>query len=156
MAEHNPVSAEPPSPALAQWLRGRVLALRQSTTRRRFPARLEVLPAEPTRPDLAEVDSWDDVTRADDHALRVDLLIRLLDRAGEAADSGGWPDRSTTLVYVRPGPVELIDSDLGWWSAALGTRGIAALTVVRLVTVTRWGWWDVASGGSKVWIRLRR
>ena len=146
----------PPEPAappaqLAAWLRVRTRRLRQDSIRRRFPAELEIVaavPPEPTAPPLA---SWVGAGQADDHGLRVEVLIRLL--AAVSADGAANSERA--LIHVRPGPPELADSDFAWWSAARCTHGIAGVDVVRMVALTRWGWVDVASGAVKTWARLR-
>ena len=145
------VESGAPSPQLARWLRARVARLRQDSTRRVFPSQLDVVPEVPAEPTTAALVSRARAAEADDHGLRVDLLIRLL---GEMS-AGGPPDPRVALIHVRPGPTELADSDFAWWSAARCTHRLTAVEVARTVAVTRWGWVDVPSGQRKTWARLR-
>ena len=144
-------SGAPPSAQLVRWLRARVARLRQDSTRRVFPSQLELVSEVPAEPTTAALVSRAHAAEADDHGLRVDLLIRLLD----ATPADGLAYRRMALIHVRPGPTELADSDFAWWSAARCTHRLVAVEVVRTVAVTRWGWVDVPSGQRKTWARLR-
>jgi hypothetical protein len=143
-----PPAVTAPPPPLSAWLRVRVLRLRQASVRRVFGARLEVVPECP--PDPTWVTPCSAPVPQGDHGLWVDLLARLADAAAQAEG-----DRNLAAIHVRPGPPEIADADLGWWSAAGCTRGLTPAVVVRTVVVTRWGWLDVASGRSRTWARLR-
>jgi hypothetical protein len=143
--------------ALAGWLRGRVLRLRQGSTRRNFASCLELVRLEPGALDESPLVFRADTARADDHALRVELLTRML------VDCEPWPaegraeiggDRHA-LVHVRPGPPQLADSDIAWAAAARCQAGMTTLHLERVLVVTRWGWVDVASGEHRTWVRLR-
>lgn len=151
MAYDAPPELTPPPAQLAAWLRMRTGLLRQDSIRRRFAAGLEIVAAVPPEPTAPPSASWRGAGQADDHGLRVEVLVRLL----AAVSADGAADAKLALIHVRPGPPELADSDFAWWSAARCTRGIAEAEVVRMVALTRWGWVDVASGAVKTWARLR-
>jgi hypothetical protein len=144
-------AVQPPVPELAAWLRQRVLRLRQATRNRVFASVLEIVPAAPQCESAAPLADWPDAELADTYGLRVEVLLRLLDRV----DRSQLLRPEVALVQVRRGPTELCDGDLAWWAAALGTRGITEPGVVRAVTLTRWGWLDVVSAQQRTWNRLR-
>jgi hypothetical protein len=143
--------------ALAGWLRARVLRLRQSS-RRTFAPSLELARLEPRARDEPALVVRTGVQRADDHALRVELLNRMLADCEpvppeDPLDSTGGCRQA--LVYVRPGPPELGDSDVAWAAAARCQAGMTASHVERVLVLTRWGWLDMASGERRTWVRLR-
>jgi hypothetical protein len=132
------------------WLRARVLALRESTPCRVFPGRIEVVAAGATATDRALAGWTYGGADALDHALRVDVLVRLL------TDCGCRGAGTVNLVHVRPGPHETGDHDLAWAAASRIATGISGVEVERVVAVSRWGWRDVATGAERSWVRLRR
>ena len=159
---------------LACWLRERVLRLRMDSRRQVFPPRLELVAATPMGLDEPVLAARTGVHTVDDHALRVELLDRMLGDAelasagpvaprsrpvgyvgGGSADSPFDGHAAVCLVYVRSGPPETGDSDIAWWAAARCQAGMTPWWVERVVAVTRWGWLDVASGERRTWTRLR-
>lgn len=133
---------------LDAWLRSRIVALRASTLRRRFPGSVELVrlgaPA-----GTAPAASWVYGAEATDHALRVDVLVRLL--TASAAQVAG----PVVLAHVRPGRHEPGDHDLGWAAAGEVASGVSGVDVVGVVAVSRWGWHDLGSGVERSWVRPR-
>jgi hypothetical protein len=138
----------PPTGPPAAWLRARVLALRTHTRRRVFPGTVEVVPhglAAHAPPAAA----WEYGREPGDHALRVDVLVRLLTDCG----CRGLP--LVHVVHVRPGPHEPGDLDLGWAAAATVAAGVSGTDVAGVLMVSRWGWCDLRTGAGRTWVRLR-
>jgi hypothetical protein len=133
---------------LAAWLHARVLALRASTQRRNFPAAIEVV-APGTPAGGGPMTSWIYGAEQHDHALRVEVLLRLL------TDCRLRGVARASLVHVRPGPHEPGDPDLGWAAAAGAASGISGVAVDAVLLVSRWGWLDLASGVGRSWVRPR-
>ncbi|MPZ63582.1 MAG: hypothetical protein GEU93_20350, partial [Propionibacteriales bacterium] len=99
---------------LGPWLRWRVAEVRAGTRRRIFPAVVEVVPSA-GMPGSAATAAWEYGGEAGDHALRVDVLVRLLSgRAGPL-----------TVVHVRPGWHDCTDPDMGWAAAGRVAGDIA-------------------------------
>ncbi len=134
---------------LDRWLRARVIALREATRRRVFPAGIELVApaAGAEEPALA---AWAYAEDAGDHGLRVDVLVRLLTDCA----CRGVP--ALTLVHVRPGPHEPGDLDLAWLSAARVAGPITGVEVPTVVVVSRWGWLDLTTDAQRSWVRARR
>lgn len=132
----------------AGWLRARVITLRSATRRRTFPAAVElVAPGTPADDDALAV--WNYGDESTDHALRVDVLVRLL------ADCSSRGVSAVALVHVRPGPHEPTDLDHGWAAATRTAAAISAVEVVNVLALSRWGWHDLVSGAERTWTRLR-
>lgn len=142
-----PAAATPAHP-LAPWLRARVLALRASTRRRVFPGSVELVPAGGAAGE-APVASWRYDEEPLDHALRVDVLVRLLT---DCACRGVW---RVGLVHVRPGSHEPTDLDFGWAAAGATAASISGVDVHSVLVVSRWGWLDLRSGATRRWVRPR-
>ena len=156
----DPAGALTVSAALATWLRGRVLELRQTGRRQRFAARLELVSTVPGSVEVLACRS--SVEEIDDHALRVDLLSRLLmsvdlEQAGHAPGVvlRRFPGPAVALVHVRPGLPEPSDSDIAWLAAARCQAGMTAVAVSCAFALTRWGWVELAGGERRTWVRLR-
>jgi hypothetical protein len=133
---------------LARWLRARVLLLRDATVRRSFPGAVELVAAG-SPPGRAPVSLWTYGEEQSDHALRVDVLLRLL------TDCAARGVTRVSLVHVRSGWHEPGDLDLGW-AAASGTAGdISGVAVDSVLLVSRWGWCDLGSGEERSWARPR-
>jgi hypothetical protein len=161
-------SADPPADdrrvpvALAGWLRARVLELRETGRRQRFPARLELVSTVPGSPAAPPLACRCAVEEVDDQALRVDLLSRLLATVDLplTEPEPRTPDRDTApgiaLVHVRPGLPDPTDSDMAWLAASRCQAGMTAVGVSSAFALTRWGWVELASGERRSWVRLRR
>ena len=84
-----------------------------------------------------------------DHALRVDLLLGLLDMLGDAGPpAGAVPETPLRLVVTRSGPGTLESADLAWraaWPTACAVAGEAAVGTGTTAVVTRYGFVDVAA-----------
>jgi hypothetical protein len=118
---------------------------------RLFAGRVELVAAEPgSADDPVAAWAYGDFEAALDHALRVDVLVRLL--TGCACQGV----RAVSLVHVRSGPHEPGDHDLAWAAAARVAAGISGVDVDRVVALSRWGWHDLGSGTQRTWVRLRR
>ena len=129
-----------------------MLTLRESTRCRLFPARVELVAPGASDADLP-LTGWtygDLPDHALDHALRVDVLVRLLTHCACAGA------RRVSVVHVRPGPHEPGEHDVAWAAAARAAAGISGVDVDRMVAVSRWGWRDLATGAERSWVRLRR
>jgi hypothetical protein len=141
---------------LARWLRRRVLQLRASTRCRVFPGVVElVATASPSQAGDSAADetvaaSWVYGDQPGDHALRVDVLVRLLTAARTTAST------DVSLVHVRPGRHDPDVLDHAWVAAARAAGDIAGVRVARVVAVSRWGWHDVGSAQHRTWVRPRR
>lgn len=133
---------------LAPWLRARVLALRDATVRRSFPGAVELVAAG-SAPGRAPVAGWTYGKEQSDHALRVDVLLRLL------TDCGARGVARASLVHVRPGWHEPGDVDLGWAAASGTAADISGVAVDSVLLVSRWGWYDLGSGEERTWARPR-
>lgn len=133
---------------LARWLRARVLSLRDATVRRSFPGAVELVPAG-SPPERAPVSRWAYDQEQSDHALRVDVLLRLL------TDCAVRGVTRVSLVHVRPGWHEPGDLDLGWAAASGTAADISGVAVDSVLLVSRWGWYDLASGEERSWSRPR-
>jgi hypothetical protein len=150
------------SVTLAGWLRARVLELRQTGRRQRFAPQLELISTVPDSPTAPALACRSAVEEVDDHALRVDLLSRLLACVDLAAAEAGpgmlrtYPARGIALVHIRPGPPEPSDSDMAWLAATRCQAGMTAVAVSCALALTRWGWVELASGEQRTWVRLRR
>jgi hypothetical protein len=134
---------------LAGWLRARVLALRASTRRRLFPAAVEVVAADAAA-GAAPLAAWCYGAERCDHALRVDVLVRML------TDCRCRGVSRAVLVHVRPGTHEPGDDDLGWAAAGVAAGAISGVRLVAVLVVSRWGWHDLHSGDERSWVRPRR
>jgi hypothetical protein len=143
---------------LAHWLRARVAALRTATRRRTFPAAVELVTPD-ARAGTEPEASWRYGTEPTDHALRVDVLARLLTdcrcRLRQQVSPRATQVNEVTLVHVRPGPHEPADLDLGWAAAASVAGAIAGVEVVSAIALSRWGWYDLRTGQHRSWVRLR-
>jgi hypothetical protein len=129
-----------------------VLALRETTRRRLFPARVELVAADASETD-DPLTGWTYGEQPDaalDHALRVDVLVRLLTHCGCQGA------RTVSLVHVRPGPHEPGDHDVAWAAAARAAAGISGVDVSASIVVSRWGWQDMDTDVQRSWVRLRR
>lgn len=133
---------------LAPWLRARVLALRAATRARNFPGLVELVPGGATATS-APTAGWTYGAERTDHALRVDVLVRLM------TDCGLRGVRRVSLVHVRGGRHEPTDSDLGWAAAAGVAATISGVELATAVALSRWGWRDLASGEECSWVRPR-
>jgi hypothetical protein len=130
-----------------RWLHERVCALRLRTRRRRFDTTVEIVG--PTSYDDGPAGSVAiariPVGEFLDHALRVDMLVRLLHRpAGHPAYD------APQLVVTRSGPAELDGGDLGWLAAWTVACGVADRPVGTAWALGRYGFADIAEGR---WIR---
>ena len=84
-----------------------------------------------------------------DHAIRVDVVAALLQRARRVA--GAVP-----LVWLtRAGPLDLQDVDAAWLAAAR-TACAESGVALTMVVVTRHGWVDPRSAVRREWKRLRQ
>ncbi len=130
------------APAMQTWapiLRRRVQALRRSTTRRLFPARVELVATS------GECLWVGDLTPQTDAELATELLSRVLARGTPAL-----------LVLVRPGHhEEVVDLDQRWIAAAHAAVALTGCSLGGAVVVSRWGWQDRLSGAGRSWKRLR-
>jgi hypothetical protein len=140
-------AAASPHP-LGRWLRARVIRLREATRRRVFPAAVELVAPGADAGD-APVATWVH-DEPPDHALRVDVLVRLL----TDCRCGGL--RVVSLVHVRPGPHEPGDLDLAWLAAARIAAQISGVELVTVLVLSRWGWLDLLTGAERSWARPRR
>jgi hypothetical protein len=138
----------PPTDPPAAWLRARVLALRTHTRCRVFPGSVEVVPAD-LAADGAPAAAWEYGGEPGDHALRVDVLVRLL------TDCRCRGLRRVHVVHVRAGPHEPGDLDLGWAAAASVAGEVSGTDVAGVLMVSRWGWCDLRTGAGRTWVRLR-
>lgn len=145
MPETLPVPVAHP---LARWLRARVLSLRDATVRRSFPGAVELVAAG-SPPERAPVSRWTYDQEQSDHALRVDVLLRLL------TDCAARGVTRVSLVHVRPGWHEAGDLDLGWAAASGTAADISGVAVDSVLLVSRWGWYDLGSGEERSWARPR-
>lgn len=144
-----PTTSAPAAHLLDAWLRARVLRLRESTTRRCFPASVELTPPAADRTAEAAC-AWCYGNASTDHALRVDVLVRLL------TDCRCRGVRTTFMVHVRPGPHEPGDHDFAWGCAARAAAGVTGVAVPGVIALGRWGWSDLDTGAQRSWVRLRR
>ena len=60
-----------------------------------------------------------------------------------------------TVWLTRPGALTLQDVDVAWDAAARSASAELACGPLRLVVVTRAGWWEPATGSGRRWRRLR-
>ncbi|MDP9392222.1 MAG: hypothetical protein M3P89_12800 [Actinomycetota bacterium] len=133
-----------PTQCWGPWLRGRVALLRRTTRCRHFPASLEVV-AVGTAAGAPAAATWSaDDTRLD-HALRVEVLVRLL--TGRA--------HPLAVVWVRPGHHDPGDGDFAWLAASRVAADVALASVPAVVVVSRWGWTELVTGAQRSWVRLR-
>lgn len=84
--------------------------------------------------------------RDDDQGIRIDVALRLLD---------GQDSPTVVTVWSRPGPTELIQSDLGWFAAVRHAAATRDVATPSLLVITRWGWVCLPAGTSRTWKRLR-
>jgi hypothetical protein len=133
---------------LRRWLRARVMTLRAATRRRLFPGAVELV-ADGASAHEGPAAAWCYGDEPCDHALRVDVLVRLL------TDCGCRGLAAVNLVHVRPGPHEASDLDLGWAAAADAAAAISGVEVRTVLVVSRWGWLDLRTGDRRSWVRLR-
>ena len=139
---------------LATWLRARVAELRATTQRRNFPGTVELVsPAAPAR--TVPLAAWRYGTEPSDHGLRVDVLVRLLTDCRSRRDTGSRDTGPLSLVHVRPGHHEPADIDLGWAAASTVAGAVAGVEIATVVTLSRWGWYDLRTGQQRTWVRLR-
>ena len=119
---------------------------RAGEQRRIFPMRVSLgLPA------VAAVETelpWP-VSPEFDAGLRFDLVCGLVD---EWMASGGGPAFGW---LTRPGAPQSHDRDLEWYSATVRACAAYDCELLGFRAVTRSGWWDVETGRSRVWRRLR-
>ncbi len=119
---------------------------RAGQRRRIFPMRVSLgVPA--GRSVRTEV-SWP-VPDEYDAGLRFDVMCALVDawRASGGGEAYGW--------LTRPGGPEPHDRDLEWYAATAWACGAHGCDLLGFRVVTRNGWWDVLTGGSRAWKRLR-
>ncbi len=122
-------------------LRAATLQLIEGETRRHFPSTLHA--GEPGH-SVRHVED----PPAPDAGLRADVALALLQQGARLTPH-------PCLWLTRPGELSPHDDDLRWlgpteWAGAcLGSP-------VRLVVVTRRGWFDPVSGVRREWRRLRR
>lgn len=115
-----------------RWLSSRVTRLRGQTRRRIFATLLEVVEA-PN--DHAEAIRRITLVEQMDHALRVDLSVRVL---------AGFDRRHRHgLALVRQGPAELFETDRAWIPAVMVAADIAEAMLPQVGIVTRWGALDI-------------
>jgi hypothetical protein len=82
-----------------------------------------------------------------DHALRTEVTAALLSRAQSGlAGSMAW--------LTRAGALDPEDVDLRWYAAARAAYGEAGVPL-RMVVVTKTGWYDPRTGARREWKRLR-
>lgn len=62
---------------------------------------------------------------------------------------------TTSCWLTRPGHPRLHDEDPAWLSAARWALGAHGVELRRFVVVTRYGWWEPATGECRQWKRLR-
>jgi hypothetical protein len=115
-----------------RWLSSRVTRLRGQTRRRIFATLLEVVEA-PN--DHAEAIRRIPLVEQMDHALRVDLLVRVL--------AGIDRRRRHGLALVRQGQAELFETDRAWIPAVMVAADIAEAMLPQVGIVTRWGALDI-------------
>ncbi|HEV8054881.1 MAG TPA: hypothetical protein VGP51_00165 [Nocardioidaceae bacterium] len=132
-----------PTAAFGPWLRWRVAALRGSTRQRRFTASVEVADAGRAA-GLPAPAGWLCPAETLDHALRVEVLLRLLAPGGRLA-----------VVLVRPGRHDPGDDDYAWLAAAPVAADVASAQLCAVVVLSRWGWLDLLTGEQRSWVRLR-
>jgi hypothetical protein len=122
-------------------LRAATLELVEGESRHRFPTVIHA--GEPGR----SVRHVDDPRVADD-GLRADVAVALLRRASALSPR-------PFLWLTRPGELSPHDDDLRWLGPT-SWAGAALGSPVRLVVVTRRGWFDPVTGVRREWRRLRR
>jgi hypothetical protein len=111
-----------------RWLRVRVACLRAQTRRRVFTTLLEIVQ---TPVFEAQTILRTSPVEPLDHALRVDVLVRMLAGLDRRHPLG--------LALVRQGPAELFETDRAWIPAVLVAADIAESSIPRVGVVTRWG-----------------
>lgn len=118
--------------------RAAVLELARTEHRRRHPVLLHV--GDPRGRVSLAVDDL-----CPDHALRADVLGALLWR---------HRDEDPLVWLTRTGPLDLQDVDARWFAAFRAARH-EVLVAARFLVVTRHGWHDPATGGTRTWKRIR-
>ncbi len=124
-----------------QVLRAATLELVESESRRHFPT---VLHAGEPGHSARHVDE----PPLSDPALRADVTLTLLRRAAVLSPR-------PYLWLTRPGELSPHDDDLRWLGPT-SWAGASLGSPLRLVVVTRRGWFDPVSGVRREWRRLRR
>jgi hypothetical protein len=139
-----PGSTEPlPAAEVGVLLRRLVLAFKAGEKRRVFPPVLHV-----GDPAGVRVSYEARASEALDADLRTEVVGALLCRArAEVPDPWVW--------LTRPGELTWHDADSDWVAAARTAYAEAGLPL-RLVVVTRRGWYEPLSGTRREWRRLRQ
>ena len=142
-----PAPAPPPAPghappdALPEAWRREVGRFRVAERRRVFPLGVHV--GVPGGPRSSLELPWPPTGL--DPGLRFDLVAALLTQGASPA----------YLWLTRPGVPELHDEDLDWHAAAVRAFDAHGVALAGVHAVTRTGWLDVVTGGSRSWKRLR-
>ena len=134
---------EPVDEPLRGLLRGAVLELAGSETRRVFPPALHVGVPGGTSTTFDPADGG-----SLDLSLRVDIVEAMVRRLGRTP--------APPLVWLtRPGPLDTQDVDLRWLAATAAAATELGLDL-RMIVVHRRGWRDPRTLVGREWTRLRR
>jgi hypothetical protein len=126
--------------------REEVGVFRRGQRHRVFPMRVSL--GAPAGARVALEAPWHPTTGYDT-GLRFDLMCGLVEEwlATAGGPAFGW--------LTRPGVPEPHDRDLEWYAAATRAFGAYECELLGFRALTRNGWWDVATGRSRTWKRLR-
>ena len=90
-----------------------------------------------------------------DHTLRTEVAAALLSRAQIGLPRSMAGSVTSPMTWLtRPGALDPEDVDLRWYAAARAAYGEAGVPL-RMVVITKAGWYDPRTGARREWKRLR-